>query len=99
MNYILKVYTLCVYIYIYDMPGDIIQATFMISFSTIKKIQGIKRWSEKKMCLERVKKSFCDKIKGKFMMRIKLNCINILLKIRTILKYTSCFVSYSTSKK
>ena len=43
MNYILKVYTLCVYIYIYDMPGDIIQATFMISFSTIKKIQGIKR--------------------------------------------------------
>ena len=46
MNYILKVYTLCVYIliyHIYDMPGDIIQATFMISFSTIKKIQGIKR--------------------------------------------------------
>ena len=46
MNYILKVYTLCVCTYIdisYDMPGDIIQATFMISFSTIKKIQGIKR--------------------------------------------------------
>ena len=46
MNYILKVYTLCVYIliyHIYGKPGDIIQATFMISFSTIKKIQGIKR--------------------------------------------------------
>ena len=51
---------LCVYIIdiSYDMPGDIIQASFMISFSTIKKIQGIKRWSEKKMCRESGEK-FC----------------------------------------
>ena len=64
---------LCVYIIdiSYDMPGDIIQATFMISFSTIKKIQGIKRWSEKKMCRESEEKFLWqkNKKKGKFMMR------------------------------